>query len=112
MTSGNEHFLSSQHASTELIRVVKVESEFSTTNLLHAVKEERSDVRKTRDDTNKAKLEVIVKNINAFDRRLFLYAKQTGSCMDIWGTTVTSTVLSAMVFRNFLCVSYNVTPPP
>ena len=35
-----------------------------------------------------------------------------GSWLTVWGTMVTSTVLSDMEFRNFLCAHYNVTPSP
>ena len=110
VTSSKEIFLSLWHASIELIRDVKRERKFSTSDHLQAVKEERSDVIKTKDDFNKAELEVIFDTLNAFYCRIFLRAKQTGSWMTVRSTTVTSTVISAMEFCDFFCVRYNVTP--
>ena len=49
--------------------------------------------RKPRDAVNGEKIEVIVKNFEAFDRRLYLCAKHTGSCTTVRGTTVPGTVL-------------------
>ena len=46
VTLADEKFLSSQFVSTELIRAVTLESLFSTTKRLQAVKGERSDGRK------------------------------------------------------------------
>ena len=109
--SSDEKILGSQRASMELIRAMKGESGFSTTDILQAVKEEIRDGRKTRDDVNEAKVEVIVDTLDTFDHHQFLRAKQTGSYMNIQGTTVTGTVLSAMVFCVFLCTCYNVNPP-
>ena len=83
-----------------------------TINHLQEDKEVRHDSRTTQDGVNDAKLKGIVKNFEIFDRRLFLRAKQTGSWLFAQGTTVTSTVLLAMEFCNFLCVRRNVTPPP
>ena len=69
------------------------ESEFSTAGYLQEVKEERRDSRKPWDDFNKAKLEVIVKNLDTFGCGLLLSAKQTGSFLNVRGTIVTDTVL-------------------
>ena len=62
-----------------MIRAVKGESEFSTTNHLKAVKEERSNVRKTWNDVNESKLEGIIYSLELFDHSLFIRAKQMGS---------------------------------
>ena len=77
---------------------MKGESEFSTYGHLQAVKEESSDVRKSQDDINDAKLELISKNLDVLDCRLFLCAKQTGFWMTVQSNTVTGTVLLAMEF--------------
>ena len=77
VTSDNENFLSLQHLSTEIIRAVMGESEFSTAGHLQLVNEERRDGRKTRDNINNVKLEVIVDTLNASDHCPFLRAKQT-----------------------------------
>ena len=82
---------------------MKEESEFSTTNNLQAVKEEISDGREIHDDLNKAKLEGIVNNLNAFEPHILIRAKQTVSWMTTWSNTVTGTVISAMEFSD-LCV--------
>ena len=63
MISADKEFLSFQDTSTELIRGVRAESEFSISDHLQAVKEERSDIRKTRDDVSYSKREEIVKNL-------------------------------------------------
>ena len=75
LTSSDEKSPSLQLSSTEPIRIMKGENEFSTTDNLQEVKEERSDDRKIQDDVNKEKLEGIVETLDAFDRRLFLRAK-------------------------------------
>ena len=111
MTSTDERFLSSQCESTELIRAVKGESEFPTADNLQAVKEERSDGRKTWDNIKEAKLEEFVKTLDAFDRHLFFRTKQTGSWLIAQGTMVTGTVLSAMEYHDFVCTCYKITPP-
>ena len=50
---------------------------------------------KIRDEVNEAKLKVLVKDLEALDRRLILRAKNTGSWMTVQHTTVTGTVLVA-----------------
>ena len=50
---------------------------------------------KNQDVVNGAKLQEIVRNQGAFEKRLFLRAKHTGSWLSIWGTTGTGTVLAA-----------------
>ena len=95
-----------------MIRAVKGEIEFLTTNHLQAVKEESSEGRKSRDDINGVKLEGIFNELDILNRRLFLRTKHRGPCMIIQGNTVTGTVLSAMEFQFFVCARSNVTPPP
>ena len=68
------------------------------------------DDKENLDDVNNAKLEVIVKNLKVFDRRLYLNAKQTGSLLTVRGTMATGTLLSAMEFRDF-CVHIIILPP-
>ena len=63
----------------KLIRDVKGESESWTPDNLQVVKEERSNDRKPRDNTNIAKIEGVFNNIDILDRRLLLRTKQTGS---------------------------------
>ena len=78
------------------------ESEFSTAGYLQEVKEERRDSRKPWDDFNKAKLEVIVKNLDTFDRGLLLRSKQTGSCLNVRGKKIIDTVLYTMEFWDYI----------
>ena len=59
---------------------------------------------------NGAKLKGLVGNIIGTNRRLILRAKNTGDWLNIHGTAVTGTVLSAMGFCDLLCAYYNVTP--
>ena len=86
------------------------ESEFSIADHLQAVKEERSNERKTRDDINEAKIEVIIHTFDKFDHCLLICSKQTRSWLTVQGTTVTGTVLLAMKFRDF-CVNFIMLPP-
>ena len=44
---------------------------------------------------NEAKIKGLVEDLESPDRRLITRAKNTGSLMTVWGTTVTGTVLSA-----------------
>ena len=74
VTSDNEIFLSLQHVSTEIIRAVMEESKFSTADHLQLVNEEMRDGRKTWDNINDVKLEVIVDTLNASDHCPFLRA--------------------------------------
>ena len=76
-----------------MVGAVTGERAFSTANSLLALREEILDGLKSRDDTNKAKLKGIVKYLESLDRHLILRAKNTGSWLNVWGTTVTGTVL-------------------
>ena len=65
--------------------------------------------KKTQDDVNDAKLEVIVKNLDTLNSCLFVCYKQTGSCLIIRCITVPGTVISAMEFHGF-CVKITMLP--
>ena len=71
-----------------------VNREFSTTDQILAVKEEKLDSKKYQYDANDAKLQGIVSNQGAFEKRLFLRANHTGSWLILCGATVTGTVLA------------------
>ena len=53
----------------------------------------------------------IFQTLDAFDCRLFLHTKQTGSYLTVGVTTVTGTVLLVREFRDFLFACYNFTLP-
>ena len=67
--------------------------------------------KKSQGDANKAKLKGLVKDRKSLYCHLIIRSKNTGSWLTTWDTTLTSTVLSATGFRDFLCVCYDVTPP-
>ena len=69
------------------------EGEFSTADHLLDLREERRDGQKIRDDANNVNLRLIVYNLEATDCRIILSAKNTGSWITVWGTTVNYTVL-------------------
>ena len=56
---------------------------------------ERRDGKKIQDDANDARIKVLVKDLEALDRRLILHIKNTGSWLTVRCTTVTGTVLGA-----------------
>ena len=62
-------------------------------------------------DANNAKITGPVKDLESLDRHLIIRSKNTGSWLTTRDTTVTSTVVSATGFRDFLSTCYNVTPP-
>ena len=68
-------------------------------------------MEKIRDDAINAKFKVLVNDLEEPDHRILLRAKNTGSWLTVWGTTVTGTVLAAIYFCDFLCARYDVTPP-
>ena len=96
VTSADEKYLSSRRASTELIRAVTGEGEFSTADHFLTLREERRDGQKRRDDANGAKIKELVDDLKAPDHRLILRTKNTGSWLNVRGTTVTGTVLAAI----------------
>ena len=104
VTLANAKYLSLICAISELIGAVTVARESSTANHLLALREERRDRQKIQDDTTNAKLKGIVEELEVTDRHLILRAKNTGSWMDVHGTTVTDTVLAAMEFVIFVCI--------
>ena len=91
--SADERVVRLQGASTELIRAMKGEKQFPTKNHLQRVEVESSDGRKTGIDVSNFKLEGYVKNLEFFDRFLYLRVKQMGSWTTICCTTVTGRVL-------------------
>ena len=78
-----EKYLSSQQESVELIMDLTGGGSFSNSRHLLAIKEDRIDGQKNRDDTNYATLKVLVGYIIGTDRRLLLCAKNTGSWMNV-----------------------------
>ena len=67
--------------------------------------------KKIRNDANEAKLKGLFKNIKAIDLRLIIHAKNTVFWLTVRGNTVTSTVLAATEFLDFLCARYDVILP-
>ena len=61
-----------------------------------------SDRNKNWDDANDDTLEGLFGDLLGTDRRLILQAKNIGACLSVRGTTVSSTVFSAMEFRDLL----------
>ena len=55
-------------------------------------------------------MEGVFETLDAYGGQLFLRAKQMGSWMNIWGTTVNVTVLLTMQFSGF-CVHVTMLPP-
>ena len=85
----------------EMIGAVMGKRVFLTADHLWAVKEERRDRKKYRDDANDAKLSGIVNPQGNLEKRLFLRTKNLGSWMSVRGTAVTGVVLAAMEFFGF-----------
>ena len=61
-----------------------------------------SDRNKNWDDTNDDTLEGLFGDLLGTDRRLILQAKNIGACLSVRSTTVSSTLFSAMEFRDLL----------
>ena len=95
MTSAKDKYNSLLRAGNKLIVAVKGERIFPTANYIQTVKEERRYSKKDRDAANDARLQGIISNQGALERRILLHAKYTGPCISVWGTTVTGTVLTA-----------------
>ena len=74
----------------------------STSDNLWAVKEERQDGNKDRDDANDTKSRRIINAQGNLDKRLFMRANHMGSWMSVQGTTVTGTLLTATQFCDFM----------
>ena len=110
VTSSNDKYLSLICTSRDLIGSLAGESEFSTTYNLQAVKEERCGGKKS-SDVNDIKLEVIFNHIPTLERSLFIHAKDMGSCLTVWGTTVTGKLLAVTEFCGFFFTRSDVTPP-
>ena len=83
---------------------------FSNVDYLMALREERRDGKKSRDDANYVKLKGLVRYLNTTNRSLILHAKDTGAWLKVQCTILGGTVLSAMKCSDLLCARYNVTP--
>ena len=94
--SANNKYPSLIRARSKLIGAVTGERVFSIDDQILALREEMSNGQKIRDDGNEPKLKGLVKELEEFDPRLILRSKNTGYCMNVWGTTVTCTVLKAI----------------
>ena len=103
LTSANKKYLSSQRASTELIRYVTGEGKFSNANHLLVLRDERRDGQKIHDDTNDAKLKYLVTDLDSADQLVILRAKNTGAWLNVQVTMLTGTILAATLFWWFLC---------
>ena len=100
VTSANDKKLSSIYAIIKLIVSIMEVRAFSTVDHILVLREERCDGKKIRDGN---KLKVLVGDLKSPDLHIILISKNTGSCMNVWGTKVTGTVLLAAEFRDF-CV--------
>ena len=69
------------------------------------------DGKKYWDGANDGKLRGTFNDQGNFEKRLFLRANHTGSCMSVQDTIVTSTVLTTTKFCGFSCERYYVNPP-
>ena len=83
MTPDNEKNLSLLRVISELIGAVTGEIVFSTADCIIVLREEMRNLKKIWNDTNKAKLKVIVKEPKATDRRVIIHTKNTGSWMTV-----------------------------
>ena len=83
---------------------------FSNDYHLQTQGEERHDGKKDWEAVYKNELRGLVCYLKGTDRYLILRAKSIGAWMSVRGTAVSGTVLSATVFRYFLCTCYNVSP--
>ena len=77
-----------------MIGAVKGERDFSTDCHIQAFNGERQGGKKYQDSTNDAKLPWIVSDQSAFEKRLFLNAKNMGVFMSVRGATVTGIVFT------------------
>ena len=106
MTPAKEKHNSSLGASGELAGAVKGERGFSTADHIGAVEWERRDGKKDQDAANYAKLQGIISDQGAFEKRLFLRTKHTDVLLSVRGATVTGTVPAAMELCRILCAHY------
>ena len=110
VTSAKENYPSSQQPIVELIWDVIGGGEFSNTDLLLAIKEEKRYMQKNCNDVNDATIKGFVGGIKGTDRRLILRAKNTGIFLNLRCTMVTGTVLLTTELSYFVCARYNFTP--
>ena len=102
VTSSQNNHLSSTRGSTKLVWVVTGGGGFSNADHLRTLSEERRDGKKAQDVAYKSRLKCLVSNIHGTENCLLLRAKITGAWLSVRGTTVSSTVISATDFRDFL----------
>ena len=108
--SAKEKYLSSQRENAKLIQSVTGGGEFSNSEYLRKLREEKRDGQKDRYEVNKTKLKGLVQDIKGTNRCLILRAKNTGAWLSVHSTTVSGTVFSAIEFLDFLCTCYNIYP--
>ena len=71
------------------------EGKFPNAYHLLVLREERRDGKKIQDDFNNSKPKELVSGLDGTNHRLILCAKNTGAWLNIWGTAVPGTVLTA-----------------
>ena len=79
VTKYNEKHLSLLRTIRKLIEYITGETSFSTANNVLDLREEIRYRQKIRDDINEAKLKLLVKELEALERRLIICTKNTGS---------------------------------
>ena len=108
VTSAQDKYKISQRGSAELVRAVTGGGAFSNAFHLWTTIEEKRDGKKDRDAAYETKLKGLVRDLKGTDKGLLLRAKSTGDWMNVRGTIVSGTVLSATEFWDFLYAGYNV----
>ena len=93
-----------------LIGAVLGKRDFSTSDRLWVLKEERRDGKKDWYYANDLKLRGILNDQDSFNKCLFLLSNHTVSWLRVQITTVIGTVPVETEFRDFLCACYNVNP--
>ena len=79
----------------ELIWAVTGGGTLSNANRLLEIRKERQDMQKNWDDANDATLKGLVGDLKDIDRRLILRDNNTGTRLNLCGTTVTGNLLLA-----------------
>ena len=93
MISANDKYNSQLHASCKMIGAVMGKQMFSTSDHIRPSKGERGYRNKDQDIENGMKIQEIISDQGAFEKRLFLRGKHTGSCLRVRGTMVISAVI-------------------
>ena len=83
---------------------------FSNADHLCTLSEEQRDGNKDREVAHKSRIKGLVRNIKGADKRLLIRAKRTGAWMNVRGTIVSGTLLSATEFRDFYVLVYHPNP--